>query len=598
MVQKIVLLALGLAAVAVPLHADHDFDYGDPSAAEQLMLELVNRARMDPEAERQRLGIPEADWPGYAPRPPLAMNARLLAAARAHAQDMHDRRFFDHPNPDGLNANGRIRAEGYRLAPEYPGDTVNNTENIAIGPDTAEAAHRLLFVDESRRPPAGNWEHRQIILSDLAITEPNDEVGIGIFVAPEPVSIPVGEGSIDVRHFYVQEFAHDAGPLAFTFSGTLDDGTTEFAGALSIGDLPPDSSSTPGLGIYTVDTEPAFLDFRVTIDGTEFAPSGAFRSDQIFIRDLAQDQVLIIADYGDVAFQLVLTAADGTAFDGVDLPSGLESIAWEAMALTVTDFSVDPLVAYAGSVDTLSIRAPLPFLLGVAYRDENANGRYDLNEGLGGVTVETTEGGYSTTTASAGGYAIPIEAPGDYTVRASGGGLEQPIETQVTVEDESVKVDFRQKTPLSFEALKSVFKVNFKKRVKGITADVLVLKALLDPEHLPETLGGAEVSIQAGDVSLGPFTLEQKGTKGRYRSPKGQAPRIKIDLKMPKGLLVLKVAQADLMTDLEIEDETLLGQKELDWTVTVGEFFEAEEKLTYDLKSTAGKKAKGKLAAE
>src|SRR4051794_8505236 len=75
----------------------------EPSADEQYMLQLVNRARADPQAEAQRLlGLVRTDpslrasatdWDSaaflremssYGPMPPLAFNPRLVAAARDH----------------------------------------------------------------------------------------------------------------------------------------------------------------------------------------------------------------------------------------------------------------------------------------------------------------------------------------------------------------------------------------------------------------------------------------------------------------------------------------------------------------------------------
>ena len=63
------------------------------SAQEQLILELVNRARLDPAAEAVRLGISlneglAAGTISNASKQPLAGNAALLAAARGHSQHM------------------------------------------------------------------------------------------------------------------------------------------------------------------------------------------------------------------------------------------------------------------------------------------------------------------------------------------------------------------------------------------------------------------------------------------------------------------------------------------------------------------------------
>lgn len=85
-----------------------------------------------------------------------------------------------------------------------------------------------------------------------------------------------------------------------------------------------------------------------------------------------------------------------------------------------------------------------PFLLGVVYRDGNANGRYDAGEGVGGVNVQVTgpAGTFTTTTMSAGGYQVKVPG-GTYTVTASGGGFTTPqVRTNVIMASANAKVDF------------------------------------------------------------------------------------------------------------------------------------------------------------
>src|SRR5262249_6671730 len=81
-----------------------------PSAGEQLLLEPPNAARATPAASGQAIGLDRA---GVAPAPPLAFNTLLVQAARDHAQDMNDRRFFDHVNPSGIDPGQRLRNVGF-----------------------------------------------------------------------------------------------------------------------------------------------------------------------------------------------------------------------------------------------------------------------------------------------------------------------------------------------------------------------------------------------------------------------------------------------------------------------------------------------------
>ena len=67
------------------------YDHGNPSNAEQYLVELINRARSDPAAEAARYGIDlnEGLRPGTlspAPRAPLPFNPMSLKAAAEHAE--------------------------------------------------------------------------------------------------------------------------------------------------------------------------------------------------------------------------------------------------------------------------------------------------------------------------------------------------------------------------------------------------------------------------------------------------------------------------------------------------------------------------------
>ena len=138
---------------------------------EQLILELINRARANPQAEATRLGISlNAGLPAgtitSTAKQPLAPNQQLQNASVGHTIDMIDRDFFAHTNPSGITPGGRATAAGYNWW------TI--AENIAYigyfgGVDintNSREAHDLLFRS------AG---HRENILMDEV-----EEIGIGI----------------------------------------------------------------------------------------------------------------------------------------------------------------------------------------------------------------------------------------------------------------------------------------------------------------------------------------------------------------------------------------------------------------------------------
>ncbi|MFW6034465.1 MAG: CAP domain-containing protein [bacterium] len=91
----------------------------------------------------------------------LRVDKRLEEAARGHSEDMAERDYFDHTNPDGEGPNKRAQDEGYRWW---------SAENIAMGYPTAEA------VVAGWMDSAG---HRKNILDC-------DSVATGVGVADSP----------------------------------------------------------------------------------------------------------------------------------------------------------------------------------------------------------------------------------------------------------------------------------------------------------------------------------------------------------------------------------------------------------------------------
>ncbi len=88
------------------------------SDQEQLLLELINRARRDPLAEAARLGLDQAQTDvfvsqGTDPVQALAANEFLARASRDHSVDMLARTFFSHVNPDGDSFDVRAYDAGY-----------------------------------------------------------------------------------------------------------------------------------------------------------------------------------------------------------------------------------------------------------------------------------------------------------------------------------------------------------------------------------------------------------------------------------------------------------------------------------------------------
>ncbi|MEN6378395.1 MAG: CARDB domain-containing protein [Methanofastidiosum sp.] len=112
--------------------------YSD-STEEYYMLTLINN-------ERHAQGLE-----------PLTMNSTLSSAAKLHSQDMINRNFFNHINPDGLTPSDRARNAGYSF--------IALAENICGNPS----------IDSGHSSLMGSPSHRVNILNPSY-----KEVGIGI----------------------------------------------------------------------------------------------------------------------------------------------------------------------------------------------------------------------------------------------------------------------------------------------------------------------------------------------------------------------------------------------------------------------------------
>ena len=138
------------------------------TALEQMLLELINRARLDPAAEAARFGIDLNE--GLAPntisgvsKQPLAMNETLLSVARAHSQDMIDRDYFDHDTPEGVTASQRIANAGYSAI--AAGENIASRSTIsgaAASPPRAHAGSTSVCGGRSRVSQRGSSKRSSI----------------------------------------------------------------------------------------------------------------------------------------------------------------------------------------------------------------------------------------------------------------------------------------------------------------------------------------------------------------------------------------------------------------------------------------------------
>jgi len=144
------------------------------TAEEQLFVYLLNRARHDPAAYAQEVGLGNL-LDAVASQPPLAVNNNLFDSTDFHAKDMADSNYFSHQNPVTLEWPNRMaRDAGYVLPANFL-DADNNIESIAAGSTTAEFTLRLL-IEDLNVPGVG---HRVHLLATNAFFQLHREIGVG-----------------------------------------------------------------------------------------------------------------------------------------------------------------------------------------------------------------------------------------------------------------------------------------------------------------------------------------------------------------------------------------------------------------------------------
>jgi len=266
----LLLSILALSLVTLPrANAQMLYDSGNPTPEEQLVLEYINRARANPVAEGQRLGIDITeglqDDPSngcYGPedvgvRPPLAMNPDLLAAAEGHSEDMYNQNYFSHTDPNGTTAFQRIENSGYNY--------ISAGENIGAGSGmSATDLEDLLMVDSGYPCRA----HRMNLLDIFPYPPPAYyEVGIGYY-----------EGSSG-QAFITQDFGTSANAVPLLTGVVFND--AEGKGFYDIGEGISGVTITPSSGDYYAISSssggyafpiPSSGSLTVTASGNGFGP--------------------------------------------------------------------------------------------------------------------------------------------------------------------------------------------------------------------------------------------------------------------------------------------------------------------------------------
>jgi serralysin len=154
-----------------------------PSASEQYLLELINRARLNPLGEATlfdlidsntglvdlNLGLP-ANTISSNSKQPLAFNLLLIDGARSHSQWMLDTDTFSHTGINGTTSKQRMENAGYPFTGSW-----SSGENIAFQgtsgaidiPGFTADNHQNLFLSAGHRKNILNASFREIGLGNL-----------------------------------------------------------------------------------------------------------------------------------------------------------------------------------------------------------------------------------------------------------------------------------------------------------------------------------------------------------------------------------------------------------------------------------------------
>ena len=146
-----------------------------PTEQEQYLLELINRARLNPLDEANLFGIElndglAANTISEAAKQPLAFNLLLIDAARSHGQWMLDNDIFDHIGVNGSNARDRMISAGYQFTGSWAWAENLGTRGTTGTLDVINEIIRInegLFKSSSHRPNILNNSFREIGLATL-----------------------------------------------------------------------------------------------------------------------------------------------------------------------------------------------------------------------------------------------------------------------------------------------------------------------------------------------------------------------------------------------------------------------------------------------
>lgn len=359
------------------------------SAGEQLMVELVNRARLDPlsEAARFSMDLNEGLDPGTldgAARQPLAGNLILGASADDHSEWMLNTNTFSHDGVNGTSSKQRMELAGYTFSSPWA-----SGENIAWTGTTGvlDQDAALIRQHENLFRSSG---HRENILNDGF-----RELGVGQDVGPF-----TSRGTTYNTSMVTQNFAKSGEPVFLTGVAYADGNGSRF---YDIGEAL--SGVGFSIGATTAQSAPAGgYALSLVSSGVETVRVSHPGGDTDVTVDFSRGNVKLDFVAGDMP--LLMTSADTVLIDAVDAESVQALHGLGAQGLRLTGNSQDNSLQGTDGQDTLSGGDGDDFIFGgsgagdlrdIIYAgagNDSVRGGHGNDELRGDVGNDTMEGGF------------------------------------------------------------------------------------------------------------------------------------------------------------------------------------------------------------
>lgn len=136
-----------------------------PTTGERKIQAMMRQPFDAAQLERYMFDLVNADRSANGGRS-LELSSSLSNVARAHAQDMVNRRFFDHVNPDGVDPNGRARLAGLGVS---IAENISTQYGLSTLTEMVKGCEKSMMAE-----PPGQMNHRGNILGSWTC------VGIGV----------------------------------------------------------------------------------------------------------------------------------------------------------------------------------------------------------------------------------------------------------------------------------------------------------------------------------------------------------------------------------------------------------------------------------